>query len=148
MNATVSNSQTLMVNNITALNGGEYACIVINDAGTGLSTSDLYVKPYFIEQPSDVELYYTDRLVLSCDAEAFPKFTLQWQKFDEVGNYFVDLMEENETELIFENALLDNSGEYRCVASIIINGSPVTTNSTVATVIGEQNKTNSKLIPL
>ena len=148
MNATVSNSQTLMVNNITALNGGEYACIVINDAGTGLSTSDLYVKAYFIEEPSDVELYYTDRLVLSCDAEAFPKFTLQWQKFDEVGNYFVDLMEENETELIFEDALLDNSGEYRCVASIIINGSPVTTNSTVATVIGEQNKTNSKLIPL
>ena len=133
MNATVGISQTLMINDIAASSGGEYTCIVINDAGTGLSTSDLYVEPYFIEEPSDVELNYADRLVLSCDTE----FTLQWQKFDEVDGQFVDLMEENETKLIFENALLENSGEYRCLIMNDINGSEVIINSTVATVIGE-----------
>ncbi len=139
MGITVGNLSTLMINNVTASNGGEYTCVVINAAGIGLSASQLYVEPYFIEEPTNVEINYADRLELSCIAEAFPEHTLQWQVFNNDQNGFVDISQENETVLIYENGLLNHTGEYRCVAINYINGSMVTTHSSTAMVKGKKN---------
>ena len=120
MNISVGNSQVLTVSAIDATDGGEYVCVVVNDAGIGIGSSYIYVRPYITEHPMDVEVHYFDKVKLSCDAEAFPEPSLQWQKLG-MDNKFEDLMGETNTTLVYENALLSNSGTYQCVATNTID---------------------------
>ena len=45
---------------------------------------------------------------------------LQWQKF--CNGAFENILEENTSMLVFQRALLSDSGTYRCVVSNVING--------------------------
>ena len=135
MNISVGNSQELTVSAINATDGGEYVCVVINAAGIGIGSSYIYVRPYFTEIPMGVEVFYFDKVKLSCEAEAFPEPSLQWQKIGK-DNKFEDLMGETNTTLVYENALLSNSGTYHCVATNTIDGTVYPVNSDSAVVEG------------
>ena len=135
MDATVGNTKTLEIDNVTAASGGEYVCFVINDAGIGFSTSSLFVVPYITEDPMDAEVYLFDELTLSCNAESFPEPTFQWQKLND-ENEPEDLPEENSTFLIFNSTLVSHGGVYRCAATNIINETEYTAFTSKATIIG------------
>ena len=135
MNITVSESQILMVNDISAVVGGEYTCIVFNDEGIGLATSNIFVTPYFTKEPMDVEVDYFDQVILSCEAVSFPQSEIHWQKLNN-EDQFVDINGENDSTLIYENAIVTDSGLYRCVASIAVNGTEYMTFSRNATITG------------
>ncbi len=135
MNIYVGNSQQLTVSAINATDGGEYVCVVVNAAGIGIASSDIYVKPDITEQPMDVEVYYFDLVMLSCNAKGFPEPTIQWQK-QGTNSLFEDLMGETNTTLVYENALLSNSGVYRCVATNIIDMEEYSAKSAFVVVKG------------
>ena len=135
MNISVGNSQELTVSAIDATDGGEYVCVVVNDAGIGIGSSYIYVRPYITEHPMDVEVHYFDQVKLSCEAEAFPEPSLQWQKLG-MDNKFEDLMGETNTTLVYENALLSNSGIYHCFAANTIDATVYPVNSNNAVVEG------------
>ena len=131
--ATVDYVLKLELNTITAASGGEYVCIVINDAGMEFSTSSLFVKPYITEHPMDpVKANFSDELTLSCSADSFPQSTFQWQK------EFQDIPGENSTVLVLQELTFLDTGLYRCGASITINNTNFTTYSKNALVIGKE----------
>ena len=124
---------------VNASHGGEYTCIVFNDAGVGLSSAYLYIQPYFLTEPQDTELDFAESFTLECEAESFPDSTIQWQKQLSNGDFY-DISNEESSTLVFEKALLSDSGVYRCVATNIINGTEYMTNSTNAVVRGKNIK--------
>ena len=134
INATVGYQATLHLNEVTAEDGGEYTCIIFNDAGIGLSSSNLYILLEFIVQPVDRNVTFLDEAVLHCDAESYPYFTLQWQIFN--NGTFEDIPEKNSAILMFEKARLSNIGVYRCVVSNVINGTTHRIESRNATLTG------------
>ena len=121
---------------VNASNGGEYTCIVFNDAGIGFSYSYLYIQPYFTKEPQDIELDFVESFTLECEAESFPYSTIQWQKQSNNGDFY-DIRNEESITLVFEKALLSDSGVYRCVATNIINGTEYMSNSANAIVQGK-----------
>ena len=132
MNATVGRSRMLTLQNVNASVGGEYVCVAMNDAGIGSATSNVFVKPYITQEPVDVEVDYFDQVALSCEAEGFPEVTLQWRKQEGNGNPFSDVPGENSTMFVLPNALLEDNGIYRCIATNTINGTEFTANSSDA----------------
>ncbi len=121
------------MNNIDASDGGEYSCLVFNEAGIGIGTSEIFVRPYFTQHPTDMAVDYHDRVELSCEAEAFPEPIVQWQFSN---TYHFENLDIFGSSLVFMNILVSNSGVYRCAATNVINGTEHTAFSTMATVLG------------
>ena len=124
---------------VNASHGGKYSCIVFNDAGIELSFAYLYIQPYFITEPQDIEIDFAESFTLECEAESIPDSTIQWQKQLSNGDFY-DISNEESSTLVFEKALLSDSGIYRCVATNIINGTEYMSNSTNAVVQGKNIK--------
>ena len=64
--------------NISASDGGTYACIVENPAGSVNATVTVYVTPYFTVEPSDILTTNGSTENITCRAEAFPPPDLLW----------------------------------------------------------------------
>ena len=131
----VSTSPSLKITDIDATeHGGEYDCIVTNDAGIGRATAILYVEPYFTLQPVDVVADHGGTATFTCMAESFPCPSYQWQKLQ--GSVFMDICGETDTTLTI-NVTADSVLVYRCVAMTIIQGSTFAIPSREAMVYGE-----------
>lgn len=109
------NSTELTLASITASDGGEYSCVVSNDAGNSTASTTVFIRPYFTSQPQNVELTNGSVANLFCEAEAFPSPEYQWMR----GNgqeLRSDLTGRNTSELIFA-AVFGDEGEYYCNVS-------------------------------
>ena len=62
----------LIVSNITAMNGGNYTCVVSNTAGNDSATAVLYVEPIIVTQPTDILARNGTVVSFTCAAESFP----------------------------------------------------------------------------
>ena len=114
--------------------GGEYDCVVSNDAGIGRATAVLYVEPYFTVHPVDVFANNGEIATFTCMAESFPYPSYQWQI--KQGSTFVDIFNETDTTLAIEVGE-NSAGVYRCVAMSLILGNTVSVASSEATLEGE-----------
>ena len=117
----VGNEQTLVLTNINASFGGSYDCLVINDAGYGIDSSILFVVPYFVTHPQNVELEQMQTLTLTCEAEGFPSPSIKWEKMNRVTGMFEAISGENSTVFMINSVAFSDFGMYRCVASNVIN---------------------------
>ena len=133
MNATLTMNPVLNRTDITAPeDGGEYICIAVNDAGVGLSTSQLNVLPEFVEQPLSINTTVPSSFNLTCLAESFPYPSYQWQMMN--TGMFEDIEGENRTYLEFDPVDFSDFGMYRCVATNTINGEEYTNTSEAALI--------------
>lgn len=110
----VGYESTLSLSDINAQNGGQYSCIVVNNAGNGTSQTDLYVHPYFLIRP-EANLFALDQsnVTLNCSADGFPRPNITWEV---VGEGFVLLEEFNNEPLTFSPVTFSDVSFYRCVA--------------------------------
>ena len=132
LDISISTSRILNIRDVDASeDGGEYDCIVRNDAGIGRATTILYVKPYFTLHPANKTANLGETVTFTCMAESFPYPTYQWQK--QQGARFVDILNEEDTALTI-NVGSDSHGVYRCVATNVILGTTFTNTSTLATL--------------
>ena len=134
LNAAVGDRQAIQVNNIDASDGGEYSCYVFNETGISIGTSEIFVKPYFTQDPADMTVDYLDRVELSCEAKAFPEPVEEWQFKN--GDLFEYLDINGSIFVIREVVFSDSGNVYRCAATNVINGTEYTSFSTTATIIG------------
>jgi hypothetical protein len=105
---------TLMIPNVTADSGGEYTCVVSNLAGSHNDSTFLFVHPYFLSHPGDMQVSRGSVLLLTCDAAGFPSPEYLWQRADEMhimGNAAIDRRVLNIT------VKSGDEGEYFCTAS-------------------------------
>ena len=130
----VGNEQTLVLININASHGGSYDCVVINDAGYGIDSSILFVVPEFVMHPQSVELEQMQTLRLTCEAEAFPSPSIQWEKMNRVTGMFEAISGEISTVFMINTVAFSDFGMYRCVASNVINGVEYNVTSSAALV--------------
>lgn len=124
-------STALDLSNISATDdGGNYDCIVLNDAGFGVQSATLYVNIRIIEQPMSQQGVMGDNVTLTCRAESYPFPTYQWEKFNHTSQLFEPLSGENNTNLVLTNMARSDFGLYRCSVSAPIINNQV--NSSVA----------------
>ena len=123
---------TLILTNVTAMDGGLYTCVVTNAAGNDSSDITLNISPYFIVQPNDTLTNNGDSQTLTCEAEGFPDPVYQWFRND---NEMVrsNLTAVNSSMLLFDPVFFGDEGDYYCSATS--NG--ISVNSTTATITGE-----------
>ena len=135
MRLAIAISENLTLTDITApTDGGTYDCVVLNNAGFGVDSSILYVVPYFVVHPQNVELEQMQTLRLTCEAEAFPSPSIQWEKMNRVTGMFEAISGENSTVFIINSVAFNHFGMYRCVATNVIDGIEYNTNSSAAVV--------------
>ena len=135
MRLAIAISENLTLTDITApTDGGTYDCIVLNNAGFGIDFSTLFVVPYFITHPQNVELEQMQTLRLTCEAEAFPSPSIQWEKMNRVTGMFEAIVGESSTVFTINSVTFSDFGMYRCVATNVINGVEYNTNSSAALV--------------
>ena len=112
---------TLIVSNITAMNGGNYTCVVGNAAGNDSATAVLYVEPIIVTQPTDILTRNGTVVSFTCAAESFPAPEYTWEKYiEETGSF--DTVS-NSPMLEFTPAVFGDEGSYRCVASLPVDTS-------------------------
>ena len=107
---------TLIVSNITAMNGGSYTCVVSNAAGNDSATAVLYVEPIIVTQPTDILTRNGTVVSFTCAAESFPNPVYQWEKHNETTGTFDTVS--NGPVLEFTPAVFGDEGSYCCVASL------------------------------
>ena len=128
-------TQVIVLNNITApTNGGKYYCVVQNEAGYDIVSSTLFVVPEFIVQPQNMELQQLQTLRLTCEAEAFPSPSIQWEKMNRVTGMFEAIVGENRNVFMINSVNFSDFGMYHCVATNVINGVEYNTTSSAALV--------------
>lgn len=107
-------SMMLEIANINASSGGEYTCVVSNEAGNDSASVSLNVVPYFIIQPeSAMGSNGTSSVVLMCEAESSPAPEYQWGRVDgrELGS---NVMGSDSVNLTLNPLLFGDEGEYYC----------------------------------
>ena len=111
----VGTESSLDLSSFNASHGGSYECIITNDAGFEALSTNVFVRPYFVEQPAaNVYTETGQNVTLDCNAESFPPPTFQWEKKDDNGN-FVALSGETGRYLMYISVTAGVFGEYRCV---------------------------------
>lgn len=132
----VSRLPSFTLTNITAPNDGtSYQCVASNDAGFDIQNTTLYITPTVLTHPQSAMVLAGLNWVISCEAEAFPFPSYQWQKMNMSSEYFEDITGEMESTLSFQPIRHRDNGMYRCVASNWINGSDYSDVSRQAQVI-------------
>ena len=117
--------QVLTVSNVSAVDGGEYSCVVSNAAGNETVDSTLYIKPYITADPVSDVLSLTGRNVsFECEAESFPSPRYFWEKVSDNGTIV-----SASRVLSLSPVVFGDEGVYRCVAYITANESNVTAAS-------------------
>ena len=109
-------SNTLTIDNIGAVNGGSYTCVVSNAAGNDSATATLFVAPTIVTQPADILTRNGTVVNFTCEAESFPAPEYQWEKYNETMGTFIRVV--SDPVLEFSPAVFGDEGTYRCVASL------------------------------
>ena len=129
-NLTGATLPVLVLSNIEASTGGMYTCIVSNAAGSDNTSTSLYVFPYFVTQPTDIEVTNGTSITLLCDAMAFPNPDYQWERAG--GETFRGNIETSTQTLVISPVMFGDEGNYYCTASSL----NVTIRSENTTVTG------------
>ena len=107
---------TLTIDDIRAVNGGNYTCVVNNAAGNDSATATLYVAPSIVTQPTDILTRNGTVVNFTCEAESFPTPEYQWERYNETMATF--MIVGSDPVLEFSPAVFGDEGRYRCVASL------------------------------
>ena len=121
----------LIISNITAMNGGNYTCVVSNIAGNDSATAVLYVEPIIVTQPTDILTRNGTVVYFTCAAESFPAPEYTWEEYNEESSSFDTVS--NGSVLEFTPAVFGDEGSYRCVASLPGTSRNATSNQAVLT---------------
>ena len=121
----------VIISNITAMNGGNYTCVVSNAAGNDSATAVLYVEPIIVTQPTDILTRNGTVVSFTCAAESFPAPEYTWEEYDEESSSFDTVS--NGSVLEFTPAVFGDEGSYRCVASLPGTSRNATSNLAVLT---------------
>ena len=97
--------------------GGQYTCVVFNDAGYDNDTVTLYVSPEILTQPEDQFVQDGDNVTLTCIADSFPAPGYEWEKLNMYSGEFYTIPDETSSTLVFDPIEHSDYGTYRCVVT-------------------------------
>ena len=107
---------SLTIDDIGAVNGGDYTCVVSNAADSDSATATLYVAPAIVTQPTDILTRNGTIVNFTCEAESFPAPTYLWERYDETMATFISIG--SDPVLEFSPAVFGDEDSYCCIASL------------------------------
>lgn len=110
---------TLIINNASLYDNGEYICVAKNDAGQRRSPPahlNVFEKPSFVLQPDNSKYQLGSKVELKCQASGFPKPQIEWKKDSSFENLPLKA-QIRDSSLIIPDVQVDDEGEYTCVAT-------------------------------
>ena len=116
-------SDTLTIVNVNVSVGGDYSCVVSNDAGGDSATTTLYVAPVMVTQPMSIGTANGTVVCLTCRAEGFPSPAYTWTK-DGVDQSAIPVPTtdgDGTSILKFSPVEFGDEGTYQCVAHSVIS---------------------------
>ncbi len=116
-----------------SFDGGNYTCLVINEAGVGREDTILYVRPVITQQPMDVLTLQEEMVTLNCMGDSFPPPEYQWEMMNRSTGMFDVLDQETSTSLVFETIDYEQYGRYRCRVITPIIDVNITSNDVIIT---------------
>ena len=108
-------TETLTITQISAMDGGEYTCVVSNAAGNNSASTLLNVSPEIVLDPTDVSARNGTVHILMCEAEAFPEPQYQWMRVN--GTIGENVVGVDSNMLVFDPVLFGDEGGYYCRAT-------------------------------
>ena len=117
--------------------GGEYTCIVVNEAGTEATTATLYVRPTFTTQPMNQYVRPGDSVTLTCIADSFPAPNYQWQRMNMATKQFQDLSGDTDTTYAITNVVHGDFGRYHCEVTAPTMNELLIADSSAAIITGK-----------
>ena len=104
-----------------AAGGGEYTCVVVNEAGYDTDNVTLYISPVITTNPAPQYAHPGDTVTISCEADSYPPPNYQWQRMNEVTG-FGNIVGATMSSYTISDIDYDDFGMYRCaVTTPIIN---------------------------
>ena len=96
-----------------AADGGEYTCVVVNEAGYDTDNVTLYVSPVIRTNPAPQYAHPGDTVTISCVADSYPPPNYQWQMMNTSGK-FEDIDGATMLSYTISDIDYDDYGMYRC----------------------------------
>ena len=115
------------------MQGGEYTCLVINEAGYDNSTVTLYISPQIVQDPMDQYVQDGDTVTLTCVGDSYPPPEYQWERWNMTANSYQDIPGETSNTLVFTSIEHEDYGRYRCVVTAPIIDKYVMSESALIT---------------
>ncbi len=113
-------SPSLVVNVSRPRDGGEYTCLVSNDAGNDTDTTTIYIEPRFIIEPEDNFTSIGQSASFMCRAEGFPNPVYRWDRLASLdASVSVEVVNTSGPFLDFNPVVFGDEGYYQCVASLV-----------------------------
>ena len=101
----------MTIENINGSYGGLYYCIISNAAGFDIVNIAIFIRPFILEEPDNIEAQSGTTVTANCEADGFPAPTYRWM--------YVRTGELLTTDPLLElDVSADIGGEYECVATI------------------------------
>ena len=131
----------LTLSNVDTSVSGTYYCAVINEAGSGVATANLYVTPNITTQPASVAVPTgLNGSTLTCMADSFPDPEYRWEKRSTPEDEYSEVPDSEGSLLTINSVTHSTNGYYRCIAYTNVSGIINETASDPATVTGKLNK--------
>ena len=100
----------LTIENINGSYGGWYYCIISNPAGFDIVKITVFIRPFILQEPDNIEVESGTMVTANCEADGFPAPTYQWM-YVRTGQLVT-------TDPLLELSVsADIGGEYQCVAA-------------------------------
>lgn len=128
----IQNGSMLTITSVNATeHGGQYSCVVVNEAGYDDDTITLNVRPNILENPESQRVVPGVNITLSCRAESFPPPEYRWERLNNT-DMFETVPDSNASTLELNTVEHDDNGIYRCVATAPgVDGEAFSSNATI-----------------
>jgi len=136
------NSSVLLLSSVDAGDGGTYSCEASNNAGTDSSDTTVFIAPYFVDPPMDVDVSNGTFQNLSCVADGFPNVEYQWRKSN--GTIRNEVAGSVSSMLQFAPVVFEDAGDYFCSVesqALIIQSDTVTVTGKMKKEGGQSTQT-------
>ena len=107
--------KNLTLADVDASSGGMYTCVVTNAAGNDSDSTFVFIAPYFIIEPMNIETTNGSSVTLQCVAEAFPSPRYQWARTN--GAIIRENLLTDIHSLLFNPVMFGDEGDYYCNAT-------------------------------
>ena len=119
-NITLATGMVFTITSVNATeNGGSYDCYVFNEAGYENNSTTLHVRPVITEHPNDLFVDEGETVMLFCRADSFPAPKYQWEMMSKTTGMFQEVLNANDSTLMFSPIVYNDFGNYRCIATAI-----------------------------
>ena len=128
----------LTLRNVDTSVAGTYYCVVVNEAGFGADTVNLYITPKITTHPVGINTVVGGHSrTMTCKADSFPDSKYRWEKRSTLEEEYSEVPNSEGSSLEFGPISNSNKGYYRCIAYTNVSSIVNETVSNPATFTGK-----------